>query len=462
MVSFKEFYNNKIDEAATPVSFDDMISQSGAAFKTSKAAKTLAADIVKKASKELKDDFLQTAMEKVVSTNTEDYRNLALAIDVLSSKPTKADKEILDSLNLTPEGDDKIGDLPIIQNVRKGTKPYIKSIKTSKKETPTETPKTPEAPKAETEAPKSTEETPKAEKETSDALDLKTADLIKRGKETQRLSKPMNKVQKVNPDDPKGPSNIAKQAEEALAAALEKVNDASEKAVNDVKKMKMKKVATDMEKAVNKKINSIKKEEQRYSNFSNFSSRLKATTNSQNYLGQVKQIINAASNKAQLKSMDNVIERIGGRAKEAASAIKKGTEKVTQSRTANILKQKLGSAAKVAEAGIKRGAKVAAPIIKSTTDKVKSKIKSEVSDAIIKKWAPKRLKEFIESDDPAIKAKILADAKAIRDKARADADKARRLVKRKVAPNVTTMRGSESPTKVDIPVEKYPRQSEAK
>ena len=462
MVSFEEYYNNKINEAATNT-FDSIIKIKGNAFKQSKLAKTKAKEIINTSlkNKELIKSFFNDADKAKIKTDTDEYKNLALAISVLAANKDKSSVELLDKLNIKAPEEGKIKDLQLIKNIDAGTKPLIKSIRFSEamkdKNKPEEAKTTPETGEEET-GKKETgeEETGKKEAGEEEKTVYKKPFV---GQDAQKLP---------SSEDERSPSAYSSQAKELLSQAIENINKSSENAP-DTKKMKMKKAATDLERAVNKKINGIEKQQQNYSNHSNFSTRLKATTKSKNFLSEIEYLINTYKNKATQKSLDTKAEQVVGAVKNAGKAIKSGAEKVANTRTAKVVKDVAARTSKVAVDAAKRGAELAKPIIKRTTDKVVDKIKTTTNDAIIRKWLPSKLEDFVKSNDEKVKADILQQAKNLRDKAEREESNKRRIAKNAAKKKPTSptppsvMKRKEEPTLTDIPVKSaYPDQANAK
>ena len=460
MVSFEEYYNNRLNEAAVNT-FDEMIKLKGNAFKTSKLAKTKAKEIINQLlkDKELKQAFMHDAEQGTIKTDTDEYKNLALAISVLAANKDQTSKDYLRSLGITPKEDEKVKDLQVIKNINAGTKPLIKSIRATNKKSGEEV-EQPENQEPETK----NAENQKTEPETPEDKETKP-ETPENDKKPIIVTKTITKKDKnkvSSEEDERSPSFFLKQAREVRDEAIEEIRKRAEKEPNEVKKVKVLKAARDLERAVNKQINNIEKQEDRYSNYSNFGSKLKATRLSGNGAREVERLAKLYKDKAFSKTLRTASERDIESIKSAGRTLKKGFDKIAGSRTAQKLKDEAIRAAKKSKDIAKRGAEVAAPIIKSTTDKVVDKIKTTTSDAIIKKWYPEKFKDFVNSDDPKVQAEILKAAKEKRDKANLEASKRRRLAKAKMAPNVVTRKNSEEKTLTDIPTKKYPDQINTK
>jgi len=434
MVSFEEYYNNKINEAAINT-FDEMIKIKGNAWKTSKLAKTKAKEIIDQLlkDKELKTAFMHDAEQGTIKTDTDEYKNLALAMSVLAANKDQASKDYLNSLGVVPKEGESVKDLQVIKNINAGTKPLIRSIRATDKKAG-DTTETPKNKTAEAETPQDSKATPKA-MEGEKIKDIKAGDKTIPVTKLEKTDK-----QRLPPDsDERSPSFYSKKATENLEAAITDINDRADQAKDEKKKMKMKKVATDLQKKANSLISTIDKQQDKYSNHSNLRSRLKATNNSSKALREINTAIEAAKNQATLKGMKSGIEGLAQSAKNAGNLVKGKVSKVANSRVAQTMKDAAIKTAKVSKDAAKRGAEVAAPIIKSTTDKVVDKIKTTTSDAIIRKWYPEKFKDFVNSDDQKEQA-----------------------AKAKIAPDVISRKNSEEKTLTDIPVQKYPEQYNSK
>jgi len=458
MVSFTEYVKNKeLNEEET---FDELISEFGTAFKTKAKSKEMASRLLSAASKtpDGKERLeVISAKAKEGSLSASDIKdpttkNLALALEVIATGAKPKDLAILKSAGIEPEAEKTISKSAVLKNLKAVNKPSIKAIKPAevKAETPVEAPKT-ETPKAKTETPKvepetETDEVPKAEPEPETETDevpdetpdaskeahaKKTKDLIARSAETRKKVATGEKA--PNPDDPKDPASFKAKAEAARDAKVEELTKVIDNSPEN-KKVKMTAVVDKMVKDINKKIAAIQKQQSNYSYKSNFKSKLNATGVSDRLLNDVNLIIKTASGKSFKKGLDTGLETAGKGIAGAVKGIKKGAKTMMNTKAVTGMRAAAGKVADTTARVAKRTAEVAAPAVKRTTAKIADKVKTETSDAIIRKWNPDEFEKYVNSTEATEKAAILDKAKKARDFAREEADKKRRLAKGKQRP----------------------------
>ena len=425
MITFTEFYKNKLNEAAA-ASFEDFIEDNPKKWKSN--AKSFSLEKLNSADEELIQEFLH-AIEKddfKVDTKSGEFKDLVLAIASLASSTKKEYTDKLAELGFEATEGEPLSKNPLLKKIKKQANSVSKKIISNiKSETPEPEEKPKETPTPEPEEKPEEKPTPEPE-EKPKASAQPEGPRINPRKAVNPNEKPSD------PSDEKSPAYFAKQAEDLLNGKIEDLQSKADSAKDDSKKAKINKVTTELAKTVRSKIAQINKQQGKYSYHSNFSTRLKATNNSKALYDEIKTAVELADNKAFVKGLDTGLERTGQTIKNAAGAVKAGIDKFNNNAKVSKAKEGIVRGAKVAGDAIKRGAKVAAPVVKRTTEKVVDKVKTESQDAIIRKYLPDQFEKFVNSDSADEKSKIYHKALIIKRQKDQEADKKRRIAKGRV------------------------------
>ena len=382
-----------------------------------------AKEVLKKAEKneELKNEFINSAKENKDLTKDDDFKELALAVKILSSgRDNESKKKIADLFGI--EDYTEVNKNKTISKIKKDINNYVKNQEKKEEDDPEADPED-ELTFAKTGKKVKDIKKDDEDEEEDDEETTKSSNFEAKNKSVKsRINRAEKKATKRSMDDTneESPTYYSKIAQEKLQ---DKVNELNNKAdnIDDLNKKKaIKKYVVDLEKKANKYITNIEKQLTKYSDHSTFRSRLNAQIKSRENLRDLENLLTKYNYKTIAKELGSRLEIEANRVKETASnakeKVKSAYNSATSKKAREILKRGgkiageaavrggkiAGEAAKrgseIAGEAAKRGSEIAKEKASETFNKVKSNIK-DGREKVILKYTPDEIDNYRNGSD---------------------------------------------------------------